>query len=195
MRQCWDWSSSISEKESRRTPNRLFFQAPDRCREKLQCKWARMSCGRQSSGPLRHPPIGAGIHGHHRPPGVNGSQWSHKLNGRLMRWALVLQAYQYAIMYRPRIHHQNADGFRGRVGPRMMTAYSERQVHHQRHQRTRNAEDINKAKIRKSTDSHLEEGVFNGDVEGTSSTMAMTGIGLTHSTVMHKQALIAGMPL
>ena len=104
------WSSPISGKERRRTPNCLFFQAPDSCWEKLQCKWARMSCGRQSSGPLRHPPTGAGIHGHHRPPGVNGSQRSHKLNGRLMRWALVLQAYQYAIMYHPGIHHQNADG-------------------------------------------------------------------------------------
>ncbi len=63
-----------------------------------------------------------------------------------------------------------------------MTAYSERQVHYQRHQRTRNAEDINKVKIQNSMDSHLEEGVFNGkgDVEGTSSTMAMTGLGLTH---------------
>ncbi len=35
---------------------------------------------------------------------------SHKLNGRLMTWALALQAYQYAIKDRPGSHHQNADG-------------------------------------------------------------------------------------
>ena len=35
---------------------------------------------------------------------------SQKLNGRLMRWALALQAYQYTIKDRPGSHHQNADG-------------------------------------------------------------------------------------
>ena len=69
-----------------------------------------MSCGRQSSGPLRHPPAGAGIHGHHRPPALTALRGSHKLNGCPMRWALALQAYQYAIKDHPGIHHQNADG-------------------------------------------------------------------------------------
>ena len=69
-----------------------------------------MSCGRQSSGPLRHPPTGAGIHGHHKPPGVNGSQTLSQTEQSSHEWALALQAYQYAIKYRPGIHHQNAGG-------------------------------------------------------------------------------------
>ena len=35
---------------------------------------------------------------------------STKLNGRLMRWALALQTYDFEIVHRPGISHQNADG-------------------------------------------------------------------------------------
>ena len=37
-------------------------------------------------------------------------QESTRLTGRLMRWALALQVFQFELKYRPGILHQNADG-------------------------------------------------------------------------------------
>ena len=37
-------------------------------------------------------------------------QTPNKLNGRLMRWALALQAYNFKVQHRPGSKHQNADG-------------------------------------------------------------------------------------
>ena len=44
---------------------------------------------------------------------------SNCLNGRLMRWALALQAFDMDIKYRPGIHHQNADGLSRQCWPTM----------------------------------------------------------------------------
>ena len=44
---------------------------------------------------------------------------SNRLNGRLMRWALALQAFDMDIKYRPGIHHQNADGLSRQCWPTM----------------------------------------------------------------------------
>jgi len=37
-------------------------------------------------------------------------QSSRHLNGRLTRWALILQHYSFMVKYRPGKQHQNADG-------------------------------------------------------------------------------------
>ena len=44
-------------------------------------------------------------------------QESSRLNGRLMRWALALQAYNFDIHYRPGKYHQNADGLSRQCWP------------------------------------------------------------------------------
>ena len=108
---------------------------------------------------------------------------SHKLNGRLMRGALALQAYQYTIKYRPGIHYQNADGLSrqscpedddsllGETGTPSTTSKNEECRGHQQ------SEDSELNGL-SSVGGGVQ--VKRGDVEGTSSTMAMTGLGLTH---------------
>ncbi len=44
-------------------------------------------------------------------------QESSRLNGRLMRWALALQAYNFDIHYRPGKYHQNANGLSRQCWP------------------------------------------------------------------------------
>ena len=66
-------------------------------------------------------------------------QSSRHLNGRLTRWALQLQHYDFVIKYRPGKSHQNADGL-------------SRQAWVQ-------SEDVE--------DSHTDEDVMRGDVSGS----------------------------
>ena len=54
---------------------------------------------------------------------------SHKLNGRLMRWALTLQAYKYEVVYRPGVLHQNADGLSRQSWPEMNNSLEEDAQH------------------------------------------------------------------
>ena len=44
-------------------------------------------------------------------------QDSNRLNGRLMRWALALQVFDFVLKFRPGIHHQNADGLSRQCWP------------------------------------------------------------------------------
>ena len=45
-------------------------------------------------------------------------QESNRLNGRLMRWALALQAYIFDIQYQPGKYHQNANGLSRQCWPK-----------------------------------------------------------------------------
>ena len=44
-------------------------------------------------------------------------QDSNRLNGRLMRWVLALQVFDFVLKFRPGIHHQNADALSRQCWP------------------------------------------------------------------------------
>ena len=102
-----DWSRTISDTTWSGETDRLFFQTSSTSGSQLRAHRAGMFSSLQGHRPLRRALSGRPLQGRHRPPTPLLS--STKLNVRLMKCALALQTYDFDIVHRAGVAHQNAD--------------------------------------------------------------------------------------